>query len=108
MAAGERAVLDAVLALERKGSGPVTAGMAYERVCASGRTSYTTFHERLKKLEHLRLVDLAVRQGKGRTRVIEVRDGVGEVIAPPVSAEVSFASPAGVADDGKRRYDGGR
>ncbi|WP_067051946.1 ORC1-type DNA replication protein [Methanofollis ethanolicus] len=108
LAAGERAVLDAVLALEREGGGPVTAGMAYERVCAGGRTSYTTFHERLKKLEHLRLVDLAVRQGKGRTRVIEVRDGVGEVIAPSGSAEVSVVSPAGVADDGKCRYDGGR
>jgi cell division control protein 6 len=111
LAAGERAVLDAVLALERKGSGPVTAGMAYERVCASGRISYTTFHERLRKLEHLHLVDLAVRQEKGRTRVIEVREGVEEVIAPPVSAGSSGTVPnrcTGVADDEKCGYEGGR
>ncbi|WP_067048863.1 ORC1-type DNA replication protein [Methanofollis ethanolicus] len=102
LTAGERAVLDVVLALEREGGGPVTAGMAYERVCAGGRTSYTTFHERLKKLEHLRLVDLAVRQGKGRTRVIEVRDGVEEVIPVPAgSSGVPVNIPAGVCDDEK-------
>lgn len=111
LTAGERTVLDAALALEREGGGPVTAGMAYERVCAGGRISYTTFHERLKKLEHLHLVDLAVRQEKGRTRVIEVREGVKEVIAPPVSAGSSGAVPnrcTGVADDEKCGYEGGR
>jgi len=35
------------------------------------------FHERLRKLEFLRLLDLTVRQEKGRMRVIEVREGGG-------------------------------
>jgi len=111
LTAGDRAVLDAVLALAREGRGAVTAGQAYERVCAGGRISYTTFHERLRKLEHLHLVDLAVRQEKGRTRVIEVREGVEEVISGPVSAGSSGASlkcPAGVCDDEKCGYEGGR
>jgi len=41
--------------------------------------SYTVFHERLRKLEFLRLLDLTVRQEKGRRREIFVREGVEEV-----------------------------
>jgi len=65
--------------------------------------SYTVFHERLRKLEFLRLLDLTVRQEKGRMRVIEVREGVEEVLAP-VSAGSSGAPvncAAGVCDDEK-------
>jgi len=110
---GERAVLNAVLAVEGEGRGeqPATAGAVYARLRERERIGYTTFHERLRKLEHLHLVDLAVRQEKGRTRVIEVREGVEEVISGPVSAGSSGASlkcPAGVCDDEKCGYEGGR
>ncbi len=98
---GERADLAAALAVGREGT--AVSGKVYERVCAGGRISYTTFHERLRKLEHLRLVDLAVRQEKGRTRVIEVREGVEEVLAPvPAgSSGVPVNCPAGVCDNEK-------
>lgn len=100
LTAGERAVLDAVLAVGQEGT--AVSGKVYERVCAGGRISYTTFHERLRKLEHLRLVDLAVRQGKGRTRVIEVREGVEEVLpVPACSSGVPVNCPAGVCDNEK-------
>ncbi|MDD4255770.1 MAG: ORC1-type DNA replication protein [Methanofollis sp.] len=77
LTAGERAVLDAALAEEREG-GPVISGRVYGRVCEGMK--YTVFHERLKKLEALRLVDLYVRPGRGRTREIVVREGVEEVL----------------------------
>ena len=65
--------------------------------------SYTVFHERLRKLEFLRLLDLTVRQEKGRMRVIEVREGVEEVLAPvPAgSSGVPVTCAAGVCDDEK-------
>lgn len=72
----ERAVLDAALSLEEE----ATSGQVYERVCEGGRVSYAAFHERLRKLERLRLVDLAVRHMRGNTRVVVVREGVEEVM----------------------------
>jgi cell division control protein 6 len=79
LTAGERAVLDAVLAEEREG-GPAVSGGVYDHVCEE--MGYTVFHERLWKLEALRLVDLYVRPGRGRTREIVVREGVEGVIFP--------------------------
>ncbi len=102
LTAGERADLAAALAVGREGT--AVSGKVYERVCAGGRISYTTFHERLRKLEHLRLVDPGVvRQEKGRMRVIEVREGVEEVLAPvPAgSSGVPVTCAAGVCDDEK-------
>ena len=51
------------------------AKKVYERLGEREHMSYTVFHERLRKLEFLRLLDLTVRQEKGRMRVIEVREG---------------------------------
>ncbi|WP_067051114.1 ORC1-type DNA replication protein [Methanofollis ethanolicus] len=107
LTAGERAVLDAALALEGEG-GTATSGQVYGRVC--DEMSYTAFHERVRKLEALRLVDLAVWPGRGRTRVVVVREGVEEVVAPVSagSSGVAARCSSGVADDEKRRYETGR
>ena len=65
-------------------AGPVIAKKVYERLGEREHMSYTVFHERLRKLEFLRLLDLTVRQEKGRTRVIEggggARPGSGRFI----------------------------
>jgi cell division control protein 6 len=108
LSAGERAVLDAALSLA--GEEEVTSGRVYERVCEGERMSYAAFHERLRKLERLKLVDLVRRRWPVNTRVVEVREGVEEVVAP-LSAGSSGAvlhRCTGVADDEKRRYDSGR
>jgi len=96
---GERAVLDAVLAVEEEGRGeqPATAGAVYARLCGRERIGYSTFHERLGKLEFLRLLDLEVRQEKVRTREIFVREGVEEMVGPGAGCP-----PAGVAEKGSR------
>lgn len=82
---------------------PVIAKKVYERLGEREHMSYTVFHERLRKLEFLRLLDLTVRQEKGRMRVIEVREGVEEVLAPvPAgSSGVPVTCAAGVCDDEK-------
>ena len=82
---------------------PVIAKKVYERFGERKHMSYTVFHERLRKLEFLRLLDLTVRQEKGRMRVIEVREGVEEVLAPvPAgSSGVPVTCAAGVCDDEK-------
>lgn len=106
LSAGERAVLDAALSL----AGEVTSGQVYERVCEGERMSYAAFHERLRKLERLKLVDLVKRRWPGNTRVVEVREGVEEVVAS-LSAGSSGVVPnrcTGGADDEKRRYETGR
>ncbi|MDD4256098.1 MAG: ORC1-type DNA replication protein [Methanofollis sp.] len=94
LAPAERAVLHAVLREEREG-GPAIAGRVYDRLC--GEMGYAAFSERLRKLETLRLVDLYVRPGRGRTREVVVREGVGEVVAPQ----------AGVAEEEECRYETG-
>ncbi|QSZ68146.1 hypothetical protein RJ40_11905 [Methanofollis aquaemaris] len=77
----ERAVLAAALDEGRAEDGAAGAGQVYGRVCEAAEMSYTVFHERLKKLERLRLVDVQmVRRGRGRRREIGVREGVEEVL----------------------------
>jgi len=78
LSAGEKKVLDAVVAADREG--PATSGMVYGRVCEEERVCYTAFYERMQKLEYLRLVDLEVWHGQGRSRVVMPRDGVEEVV----------------------------
>ncbi|MGE4375098.1 MAG: hypothetical protein AB7D01_05255 [Methanoculleus sp.] len=80
-------------------AGPVIAKKVYERLGEREHMSYTVFHERLRKLEFLRLLDLTVRQEKGRTRVIEVREVLAPVSAGSSGAPVNCA--AGVCDDEK-------
>jgi len=66
------------------GEGTAISRKVYERLCERERIIYSTFHERLQKLEYLRLLDLTVRQEKGRRREIFVREGVEEVLQVPV------------------------
>jgi len=47
----------------------------YGRVCEEERVGYTAFYERMRKLEYLRLVDLTVWHGQGRSRVVMPREG---------------------------------
>ena len=102
LSSGERAVLNAVLAVENEGAGPVIAKKVYERLGEREHMSYTVFHERLRKLEFLRLLDLTVRQEKGRRREIFVREGVEEVLqVPPGSSGAPVNRAAGVCDDEK-------
>ncbi|EJG06170.1 orc1/cdc6 family replication initiation protein [Methanofollis liminatans DSM 4140] len=101
--AGERAVLDSIVAagLEDEEE-PVISGRVYERLGDRMQMSYTAFHERLRRLELLRLVDLAVVRRRGLTRVILVREGVEEVLQVPAgSSGVPVNGPAGVCDDEK-------
>ncbi|NVO66828.1 ORC1-type DNA replication protein [Methanofollis tationis] len=101
--AGERAVLEAIVAagLEDEEE-PVISGQVYGLVGGRMRMSYTAFHERLRRLELLRLVDLAVTRRRGLTRVILVREGVEEVLQVPAgSSGVPVNGPAGVCDDEK-------
>jgi len=102
--AGERAVLDSIVAagLEDEEE-PVISGRVYERLGDRMQMSYTAFHERLRRLELLRLVDLAVLRRRGAPRAILVREGVEEVVAPVPAG--SSGAPArcssGVCDDEK-------
>jgi len=108
--AGDREVLDAVLAVGLERDEPAISGEVYERLGGRARMGYTQFHEKLRKLEFLRLVDLAVLRRRGAPRAILVREGVEEVVGP-VPAGSSGAVPdrcAGVCDDEKCRYEGGR
>lgn len=100
LSSGERAVLDAVLAVENEGPEQVIARKVYERLGEREHVSYTVFHERLRKLEHLRLLDLTVRQEKGRRREIFVREGVEEVLQGPAGSSGANRC-AGVCDDEK-------
>ncbi|TAJ43883.1 ORC1-type DNA replication protein [Methanofollis fontis] len=93
---GERAVLDAVLASAEDEA--VISAEAYTRLLERRQMSYTAFHDHLRKLEFLRLVDLVKVRRKGRARAVLVRDGVEEVM--PVRG-------AGVAEE-ERGYGGGR
>lgn len=106
LSAPERTVLEAIVAEAREG-GPVVSGRVYDRVCREKEMCYTAFHDRLKRLEALRLVGLYVRQRKGRTREIVVADGVSDVVSAGSSGE-SMNGCIGVADDEKRRYETGR
>jgi cell division control protein 6 len=108
--ARERAVLEAIVAagLEDEDEQAIS-GKVYRQLGESMRMSYTAFHERLRKLEFLRLVDLAVARRRGSAQVILVREGVEEVLAPvPAgSSGASLTCAAGVCDDEKCRYEGG-
>ncbi|QYZ80145.1 ORC1-type DNA replication protein [Methanofollis formosanus] len=96
LSASERAVLAAALDEGRAEDGAAGAGQVYGRVCEGAEMSYTVFHERLKKLERLRLVDVQmVRRGRGRRREIGVREGVEEVLCRTTGRH------AGVAEDQK-------
>lgn len=104
----ETTVLSVLAGMARQGE-ETTSGRVYEAVSAVEPMSYTMFFERLKRLEALHLVATRQRKkGQGRTREIMVGEGVEEMVVPRVSAGVSAASPACVADDGKRRYETGR
>ncbi|MBP2145129.1 Cdc6-like AAA superfamily ATPase [Methanofollis sp. W23] len=75
--ASERLVLKAVVAEGLMGVQAIS-GRVYERVCEEEPMSYTVFHEQLKHLEALRLLEVYVWPGKGRE--ILVREGVEEVV----------------------------
>ncbi|MDO8841352.1 ORC1-type DNA replication protein [Methanocalculus sp.] len=57
----------------------VTSGMVFARVQDLGGVCYTSFYERVKTLEKLGLVQLTVRQAKGRTSEIRLRYEAEEV-----------------------------
>ena len=57
----------------------VTSGMVYARLSELEKVSYTTFYERLKTLSNLGLVELKVRQAKGRTSEITLRYPAADV-----------------------------
>ncbi|MDD3622596.1 MAG: ORC1-type DNA replication protein [Methanofollis sp.] len=77
----ERLVLEAVVAEGLMGA-RVISGRVYRRVCEEGPMSYTVFHEQLKRLEALQLVEVFVWPGRGRE--ILVREGVEEVVCGDV------------------------
>ncbi|QYZ78637.1 ORC1-type DNA replication protein [Methanofollis formosanus] len=84
-----------------------TSGRVYEAVTAVEPMSYTMFHERVQRLEGLRLVRTRRRKkGQGRTREIVVREGVSDAVSAGSSGE-SMNGCIGVADDEKRRYETG-
>ncbi|MBR1369670.1 hypothetical protein RJ53_09360 [Methanocalculus chunghsingensis] len=76
---GERALLD--LIADSGGGDPLTSGELYNRLTDDEEISYTTFYERLKRLAEYGLVNLRIRQKKGRTSVITPRYEAEEIQA---------------------------
>ena len=76
---GERALLD--LIADTGGGDPLTSGELYNRLTDDEEISYTTFYERLKRLAEYGLVNLRIRQKKGRTSVITPRYEAEEIQA---------------------------
>jgi cell division control protein 6 len=57
----------------------VTSGMVFARVQDLQAVSYTSFYERVKTLSNLGLIELTIRQAKGRTSEIRLRYEAEEV-----------------------------
>ncbi|TAJ45562.1 ORC1-type DNA replication protein [Methanofollis fontis] len=78
--AADREVLDAVLSIWREGEEETRSGTVYERLCDRDAMSYSAFYSRLRKLEHLRLVDIVMWRGRGNSRMILPGEGVEEAM----------------------------
>ncbi|MBR1369661.1 hypothetical protein RJ53_09315 [Methanocalculus chunghsingensis] len=78
LSAKERRILPIIATLPER---PVpTSGQVYAIVRDREEISYTTFYERLKTLAHLGLLELSIRQRKGRTSEIRLRYEADEVM----------------------------
>lgn len=98
LAQGEEAVL-AVLARMAAQGEETTSGLVYEAVSAVTPMSYSTFYERVRRLEEAGLVlTRQQKKGQGRTREIRVADGVAEALAP----SLSIPQRMGVAEPDER------
>ncbi len=78
LSAKERRILPIIATLPER---PVpTSGQVYAVVRDREEISYTTFYERLTTLAHLGLLELSIRQRKGRTSEIRLRYEAEEVM----------------------------
>lgn len=55
------------------GGNEMNAGEVYKHAKQEAKLGYTRFHEIVKKLDAIRLINLDYREGRGRTRVITLR-----------------------------------
>jgi cell division control protein 6 len=51
----------------------MTSGQVYKVVKKKLKLGYTVYYEALRKLDTLRLINLEFRDGRGRTRLINLR-----------------------------------
>lgn len=75
----ERAILLRVHLLEERGGGGLISGELYGNLIEEEEIAYSIFMDRLENLADLGLIDLRVRQAKGRTDVIVPRYSREEV-----------------------------
>lgn len=68
----EKAVLK-ILAEASGGESQLTTGDIYPEVKKQLKVGYTTYYEIIRKLDALRLINLQFRDGRGRTRLINLR-----------------------------------
>jgi cell division control protein 6 len=68
----EKNLLGTIAAMSIDGE-EMNAGEVYNRVKKEKKLGYTRFHEIVKKLDAMRLINLDYREGRGRTRVITLR-----------------------------------
>ena len=62
-----------ILADESRAGDELTTGKVFETVKSKLGIGYTSFYQVIQKLDGLRLIDLQYREGRGRTRVINLR-----------------------------------
>ncbi|MHC1626452.1 MAG: ORC1-type DNA replication protein [Methanoculleaceae archaeon] len=94
----ELALLWTIAQLALSGSVEMTAGAVYRRLVEmGGGMGYTTYHERLKRFEAAKIVDLPIIYGRGRRRRIVFRYPPAEVVEA-----CSRYLPTGNAEDDGR------
>ncbi|MHC1630284.1 MAG: ORC1-type DNA replication protein [Methanoculleaceae archaeon] len=71
--ADEREVLGKIAEMGRGREEEMTAGEIYSVVSTARKIGYTRFYEMVQKFDTLRLIDLQYRQGRGRTRIVNLR-----------------------------------
>ncbi|MHC1627096.1 MAG: ORC1-type DNA replication protein [Methanoculleaceae archaeon] len=71
--ADEREVFGKIAEMGRGREEEMTAGEIYSVVSTARKIGYTRFYEMVQKFDTLRLIDLQYRQGRGRTRIVNLR-----------------------------------